>query len=287
MNKIHRESHTTTKNNFISMKSIIYILLAVFIISILYSAIPKSVLEQTQTMQIHCTDPAPDPGLLNKSCQIIKSRLENFGIKDAAISVVANQNSIVIGFKSKIDANSIIPLLTSKGRFEFYETYNRADVLNNWNKNDSIFSLLTIPINNAEVKELGSGSILGFSTENNRLTVDRFIRSKQATDLEFDKIKFMWGRNSKGYSKLFLLKKNASLSSSYVKECTGKYYPDSGTEDILISFTTEGAGIWKEMTRQNIGRSIAMVMDNIVYSAPIVKSEIQNGKLPLDFEWVQ
>ena len=46
---------------------------------------------------------------------------------------------------------------------------------------------------------------------------------------------------------------------------------------ISIKFNTESTELWQKMTVKNIDKAIAIVMDQQVYSAPIVKSEIKQG----------
>ncbi|MCC6690117.1 MAG: protein translocase subunit SecD, partial [Bacteroidia bacterium] len=51
----------------------------------------------------------------------------------------------------------------------------------------------------------------------------------------------------------------------------------SGTPQIAMSMTSEAAAVWKRLTKENIGKSIAIVLDNSVYSFPTVQSEIAGG----------
>ncbi len=55
-------------------------------------------------------------------------------------------------------------------------------------------------------------------------------------------------------------------------------YDQTGGVEISMSMNTEGARIWKNMTGNNVGRSIAIVMDNAAYSWPTVNGEIPGGR---------
>jgi SecD/SecF fusion protein len=46
---------------------------------------------------------------------------------------------------------------------------------------------------------------------------------------------------------------------------------------LMIKFNQFGKTDWANLTKTNIGKSIAMVIDNKVYSAPRVMTEIKNG----------
>ena len=54
-------------------------------------------------------------------------------------------------------------------------------------------------------------------------------------------------------------------------------YDQNGKVEVTMSMNAEGAKIWKRLTGENIGRQVAIVLDDYVYSAPNVNSEIPNG----------
>ena len=51
-----------------------------------------------------------------------------------------------------------------------------------------------------------------------------------------------------------------------------------GGAEVSMTMNAEGAQVWARMTRDNIGRSIAIVLDDLVYSAPRVNTEITGGR---------
>lgn len=55
-------------------------------------------------------------------------------------------------------------------------------------------------------------------------------------------------------------------------------FDEVGQPAVDMSMDAEGARKWSKITRENIGNQIAIVLDNYVYSAPTVNSEIPNGK---------
>ena len=52
----------------------------------------------------------------------------------------------------------------------------------------------------------------------------------------------------------------------------------TGTNEVSMSMNTDGAKTWKRLTGEHINEAIAIVLDNYVYSAPKVQSEIPNGR---------
>ncbi len=55
-------------------------------------------------------------------------------------------------------------------------------------------------------------------------------------------------------------------------------YDQNGRVEVSINMNTEGAKAWKRLTGDNIGRQVAIVLDNYVYSYPVVNDEIPNGR---------
>ena len=55
-------------------------------------------------------------------------------------------------------------------------------------------------------------------------------------------------------------------------------YDEHGKPCVNMSMNTEGARRWAQLTKQNIGKAIAIVLDNYVYSAPNVQNEITGGR---------
>jgi len=55
-------------------------------------------------------------------------------------------------------------------------------------------------------------------------------------------------------------------------------YDQNGRVEVSIQMNNEGAKIWKRLTGENIGRQIAIVLDDYVYSYPVVNDEIPSGR---------
>lgn len=51
-----------------------------------------------------------------------------------------------------------------------------------------------------------------------------------------------------------------------------------GEVEVTMQMNAEGAQVWKVMTGDNVGKAVAIVLDNVVYSAPVVQSEIAGGR---------
>lgn len=98
-------------------------------------------------------------------------------------------------------------------------------------------------------------------------------------------IKFAWeykgfGENQEGVI-LHALKTGrdggASLTGEKITDAR-RDVSQTGNVEVNMTMNNEGAKIWKNLTRNNIGNSIAIVLDDVVYSSPNVQNEIPNGR---------
>ena len=58
-----------------------------------------------------------------------------------------------------------------------------------------------------------------------------------------------------------------------------------GNAEVVMSMNSDGANTWGRLTRENIGKAIAIVLDGFVYSAPTVETEIPNGRSTITGEF--
>ena len=69
----------------------------------------------------------------------------------------------------------------------------------------------------------------------------------------------------------------AVLDGGSVTDARVQYGNTGGNPEVSMSMNAEGANIWARMTKKNIGKQVAIVLDGMVYSYPTVQSEIAGG----------
>ncbi len=69
----------------------------------------------------------------------------------------------------------------------------------------------------------------------------------------------------------------AKLEGDRVTDARMDYNPMTGKPEVSMSMDASGARIWKKMTGDNVGKFVAVVLDDKVYSAPLVNGEIAGG----------
>ncbi|MGC4036258.1 MAG: protein translocase subunit SecDF [Chitinophagaceae bacterium] len=72
-------------------------------------------------------------------------------------------------------------------------------------------------------------------------------------------------------------REKAKLEGDAVTDASQQFDPTTGEVQVEMKMNNSGTRIWGEMTKANVGKPIAIVLDNIVYSAPNVRNAIENG----------
>ena len=117
--------------------------------------------------------------------------------------------------------------------------------------------------------------------------VARMLRQPEIASLIPKHITFLWGvkplstsNNQTELVELYAIssdrKKSEALHGDVIVDAR-QDFDSYGRPSISMQMNTTGAKKWKKMTRENINERIAIVMDQRVYSAPVVESEIANG----------
>jgi SecD/SecF fusion protein len=71
---------------------------------------------------------------------------------------------------------------------------------------------------------------------------------------------------------------DAKLEGDHVSEARMDYSPETGKPEVSMDMDATGTRIWKKMTGDNVGKFVAVVLDDKVYSAPVVENEISGGR---------
>jgi len=133
----------------------------------------------------------------------------------------------------------------------------------------------------------GMGCIVGYANHKDTAAINRYFAMKQIQEELPKDLRLKWGvkaaeGDKKGQTfELYAIKSTerngrAPLEGDVVTDAKDTY-DQYGKPAVSMSMNSEGARRWALMTKQNIGKSIAIVLDGYVYSAPNVNSEITGG----------
>ena len=133
----------------------------------------------------------------------------------------------------------------------------------------------------------GYGAVVGFAQRADMPRVDSLLALPEIQELlqaTAPELKLTWGKksNSNGFYELIALKNvggedRPALDGSVVVDARPEFSNTGGGASVQMVMNSDGAREWRRLTRENVGRSIAIVLDGFVYSYPNVQNEIPNG----------
>ncbi len=155
--------------------------------------------------------------------------------------------------------------------------------LDAFKKANPLFSILS-------PSQMRGNACIGFASAIDTATVNRYLAMPQIAEIFPPEFKGMWSVKPSEYVagdnvyELVAIKASsrdgkAPLDGSVVTDARVDY--DSrrggGTPGVSMTMNAEGANTWARITKDNIGRQVAIVLDGTVYSYPTVQTEITGG----------
>jgi SecD/SecF fusion protein len=128
---------------------------------------------------------------------------------------------------------------------------------------------------------------VGYANIRDTAAVNKIIYSELAKQILPSDVKLLWsakpaeGLNNKNIYELHALKVTtttgrAPLEGDVITDAKDEF-DNFGRPCVSMSMNSEGARLWAQMTKANMGKAIAIVLDGVVYSAPRVNGEIDGG----------
>lgn len=136
----------------------------------------------------------------------------------------------------------------------------------------------------------GSLSLVGFANVRDTAAVDKIIYSEAARQILPSDLKLLWSakptdliKDNKNVFELHAIKVTSSsgrppLEGDVITDASDEFNQLTGSPEVSMTMNSEGARRWAALTKANVGKAIAIVLDDAVYSAPRVNSEIDGGR---------
>lgn len=163
------------------------------------------------------------------------------------------------------------------------DTSSKSKSAEQWKKDYPLFSVLQI---NQSQNGIGSGPVVGYALGRDTAKVDAYLNSKAVKDVLPRDLKFVWSVNSVDKKtplfELIALKitnrdGSAPLEGNVITDASDDFSQSTGFAKVNMTMNAEGAKKWARLTKENIGKSIAIVLDGYAYSYPRVQGEITGG----------
>lgn len=131
-------------------------------------------------------------------------------------------------------------------------------------------------------------ALVGYASVRDTAAISKLIYGQTAKQILPADLKLLWsatpedGIKAKNIYGLYAIKVSSSngqapLQGDVVVDAKDEFNHVTGQPEVNMTMNTEGARRWAALTKANVGKAIAIVLDNAVYSAPRVNGEIDGG----------
>tara|TARA_B100001758_G_C18404788_1_gene611323 strand:- start:943 stop:2694 length:1752 start_codon:yes stop_codon:yes gene_type:complete len=220
---------------------------------------------------------------LLSSTEIVRSRIDALGVTEPLIQT-KGVNQIIVELAGIKDTSRAESLIKNTGKLEFIIV---KDNTSTWNR------FIDKIDNNVELADQSLANLLQFDknalltpyifVENSKKDKVRSILNNEKNSNLLKDAQFLWGvenEDREGFSALYLLNRYVELSGNEIRNPKAETYPidhqNSGQWYISLEFTN--AKDFEEITDDNKGKFLAIILDNEVKMAPRINQKIPTGQ---------
>lgn len=295
-------------------------------------------------------------GAIDRSFQILRTRIDRFGVTQPNIQKLATSGRILVELPGIKDPKRVRKLLQGTAQLEFWETYNFSELYSFFDEANQRLAEITQVTDETDATEVEKAEeeviadpieveedILDSIAADTTSLIDQLAgEADEMDDSSFEEyaaknplyaymmpsyvqnesgqffpgntarvgtaavkdtarinnmlsrvksifprnMRLAWTVKPRGVGDAELMELVALKASRDNKAAMGgdvivdarQDYDQNGRVEVTIQMNSEGAKTWKRLTGENIGRQIAIVLDDYVYSYPVVNDEIPNGR---------
>ena len=212
-----------------------------------------------------------DPDIIYKTMEAVDKYLASQGFTDTTSSSAASKDTAQARQADALSAltgtdSSKSPLSGDKNPEQFA-------------KEHPFFSLV-------RPNQKGTGE--GYASENDRLKVDRILNRPDVQKLLPSDMEFYWmskpSFTSEGvkFYALLGLKKTPELTGGVIVDARATIDPNFNQPIVTMNMNSEGSRDWARITGANVNKRMAIVLDNAVFSAPVIRGKITGGRSEIE-----
>ena len=248
---------------------------------------------------------------ISASFNIIRSRIDHFGVMQPNIQRLPNSNRILVELPGVKEPERVRKLLQGTASLEFWTTYNGAELLQNLLRADAAVKALQtsgdVAVEEVEATAEGEqaelsraqnpllallnpqyagGAVIGAAVAADVATINSYLALPEVRDCFPSDIAFKWGIKGEPMFDnrlcLYAIKVEradgkAPLDGSVISDARATYSQTGADAEVSMSMNSNGITEWAQLTADNINKCIAIVLDGYVYSAPVVRNKIEGG----------
>ena len=134
-------------------------------------------------------------------------------------------------------------------------------------------------------------AVVGYANARDTAEINKIIYSDLARQILPAELKLRWGAKPEDFGgqdtkgdifELYALKVTepsgrAPLEGDVITSSKDDFEPNTGRPCVSMQMNSDGARRWSQITKQNIGKAVAIVLDDAVYTAPRILTQIDGG----------
>jgi len=223
---------------------------------------------------------------VENSFNVLRTRIDRFGVVQPNIQKLGN-GRILIELPGIKEPKRVEKLLQGSANLEFWETYDMGELRAKLDLLDEVLiekEQTTLVSLFKEGYAPAGSPIVGLAHYSDTARINAILASSDAKVLPA-LARFYWEVKSVdergSIYRLIALKAESSrkgprLEGDVITDARADFQMNGRTE-VLMKMNTSGARKWANITRENLNKSVAIVLDGFVYSYPTVQSEITGG----------
>ena len=250
---------------------------------------------------------------VENSNKVVRSRIDRFGVAQPNIQILRGKGQIgqiMVEMPGIKEPERVRKLLQGSANLEFWETYTLAEVQSSLLSLDKRLAgtdkdtAAADTTKAAAAKKSGAADqhpllsklaqiqgmqpnncVVGYATAKDTAAINAMINSEAAKAVLPADLRLAWGVKSASGMKanvfeLYALRAingQPSMQGDVIADAKDEFEQQYHRPIVSMTMTTSGARDWASLTKKNLKKCVAIVLDGYVYSAPVVQSEITGG----------
>ena len=235
------------------------------------------------------------------SFNVLRNRIDRFGVTQPNIQKLGNNGRILVELPGVKEPERVRKLLQGTASLEFWETYHNGEVSSYLTKANEVLAE-NLPVQNADSLSSNvygplfsilqpsvarEGACVGVAHFADTAKINEYLRMKEVKAVLPRELKLLWTvkpqAKTENIFELVAIKVTsrdgkAKIDGGVVTDATVQFSNTGGSPEVSMTMDAKGARDWATITKNNVGRQIAIVLDGMVYSYPVVNGEIPGGR---------
>ena len=235
---------------------------------------------------------------VQSSTNVLRNRIDQFGVVAPNIQALEKDGQILLELPGVKEHDRVRDLLKASANLEFFETYTLDEIQGQIMALDQALAADSTSTVKSLTGLFAAGGyagtpIVAMAPSANREVIDSILTSTTAQRILPANLKLRWevkpqqveytdslGKHKAEFYRLIALKTSngkPALTGDVVVAASSDYEQLQGNV-VSMTMNNDGAKAWARITQNNLGKSVAIVLDEHVYSFPTVNSVIEGGR---------